>query len=262
MTNVLIGLHGRKYAGKDSAAIGLTTKHGFERVALAGPLKRMVEVYLTSTVGVQETARAMLSKFFEEQGLSTFTRMQLMSPENLHTPTTYLNNRTVWYTLNELEAWGVVHVGGAFWRGEDFGPGISPEKLPCYIEGALKETPLTVCNGKSARHMMQTLGTEWGRQRLGQNIWVDVALRRCSTLRRAVVTDVRFDNEAQAIRNNGGYVIEIIREGQPSGADAHASEMGVSPDLIDARVYNNSSIEELQSRLIRQVDRLMLSPAL
>lgn len=259
VNKLIIGLHGAKYAGKDTAALGLIEQRGFGRVVLAGPLKRMVEVYLSSTVGVEETVIKMMDKFFEEQGVAGYTRSQLLSPDGRQMPTSYLNGHKTNYAINELHAWGATHIGGPFWRGEGEGPGISDGKMPCYIEGALKETPVSVLNGKTARHIMQTLGTEWGRQRLGQSLWTDVALRRAETMPLCVITDVRFDNEAQAVASAGGVVIKILREGMGPSGDAHASEAGVSAHLIHDTVYNNGSVVDLQSRLIKKADAILLS---
>lgn len=61
-----------------------------------------------------------------------------------------------------------------------------------------------------------------------------------------VISDCRFDNEAQAIRERGGLVIlvESSRDGLPE-PDAHASESGVDPFLIDGTLHNNGLISDL-----------------
>ena len=40
------------------------------------------------------------------------------------------------------------------------------------IDGDLKEVPCELLGGKTPRHAMQTLGTEWGRDLISQNLWV------------------------------------------------------------------------------------------
>jgi hypothetical protein len=58
-----------------------------------------------------------------------------------------------------------------------------------------------------------------------------------------VVSDIRFDNEAAAIRDLGGVVICIERRAaQP--IVPHKSELGVSASQIDVTVANSSSIAE------------------
>src|SRR4051812_35641591 len=46
------------------------------------------------------------------------------------------------------------------------------------VDGPKKEAPLTEFGGRSPRQMMQTLGTEWGRDLIHADIWITVARRR------------------------------------------------------------------------------------
>ena len=106
--------------------------------------------------------------------------------------------------------------------------------------------------GHSPRQLLQTLGTEWGRNTISQTIWVDTAMRRVRGLleqgRSVVVTDVRFDNEAAAIKAAGGVIWQVVRgQGSIKGLAArHASEGGVDPLLIDRVLGNWSTIERLR----------------
>jgi hypothetical protein len=106
--------------------------------------------------------------------------------------------------------------------------------------------------GQSPRRLLQTLGTEWGRQVIGDDIWARICLRRAAIslgagFKVVAVPDVRFDNEAAAIREAGGKIVRIVR---PSGcvtseAMRHSSEAGISDDLIDATIVNGGSMDEL-----------------
>jgi len=106
--------------------------------------------------------------------------------------------------------------------------------------------------GHSPRQLLQTLGTEWGRDTISPTIWVDTAMRRVRGLleqgRSVVVTDVRFDNEAAAIKAAGGVIWQVVRgQGSIKGLAArHASEAGVDPMLIDRVLGNWSTIERLR----------------
>ena len=62
---------------------------------------------------------------------------------------------------------------------------------------------------------------------------------------RLVITDVRFDNEAMAIREAGGTVWRILREGVAQ-VNAHVSEAGVRRDLIDGDIKNYGTVDELR----------------
>jgi hypothetical protein len=60
-------------------------------------------------------------------------------------------------------------------------------------------------------HLMQTAGTEWGRDRVHPELWVRSLFARLPA--GGLVPDVRFANEAHAIRRRGGVVIRVSRPG-------------------------------------------------
>jgi hypothetical protein len=114
-----------------------------------------------------------------------------------------------------------------------------------HIEGDLKEMPCDLLGGQTPRHAMQTLGTEWGRGLIHPDLWIMLARDRIVTAMAAgfnvVVDDVRFENEAALIRELGGYVVDVTRDG--AGAGAHSSESGVAADLT---YQNNGCLGELR----------------
>lgn len=58
-----------------------------------------------------------------------------------------------------------------------------------------------------------------------------------------LVTDVRFDNEAERIKELGGEVWRIVRDG--SGAGEHASEVELPGELVNVTIDNNESMLNL-----------------
>lgn len=103
------------------------------------------------------------------------------------------------------------------------------------IEGDLKEKPHPVLCGETPRHAMQTIGTQWGRQLIGPDLWVNVAVESTlAVLSRGgsvVIDDCRFENEAGAIRHHGGEIIQIRRPGV-GPVNAHPSEnLPANPDF-------------------------------
>jgi hypothetical protein len=99
----------------------------------------------------------------------------------------------------------------------------------------------------SPRSWAQWLGTEVGRELHGEECWIRLMRREWARVRNRVdgmvVSDIRFDNEAAAIRDLGGVVICIERRAaQP--IVPHKSERGVSASLIDVTIINNGSIAE------------------
>ncbi|KVD68710.1 hypothetical protein BGV47_16210 [Burkholderia ubonensis] len=120
----------------------------------------------------------------------------------------------------------------------------------------VKEDPVPWL-GKSPRQMLQTLGTEWGRVLVNENIWVLVAMDEVARTRRfsaksSVITDVRFDNEADAIRQRGGRIIHVARPDAVEVA-VHASEAGVHKEHGDFTVINDGSLHDLYAK----VDEIM-----
>lgn len=105
-----------------------------------------------------------------------------------------------------------------------------------------KETPEPRAYGLTPRYLAQTLGTDWGRAMVNENIWVDAALRRAQEESSLIVfTDVRFENEARAIRDLGGKVIRIVRPAHEGKEDAHASEQPLPDELVDLVVINEEN---------------------
>lgn len=118
--------------------------------------------------------------------------------------------------------------------------GATPADIERMIEGDLKEIPSDLLNGKSPRHAMQTLGTEWGRNCIHEDLWVDAAMR--GALRPTVFDDCRFPNEAAAIRAAGGAIIEIQRP-SVGPVNGHVSEKLPEPDWV---LYNQGNLETLK----------------
>lgn len=110
--------------------------------------------------------------------------------------------------------------------------------------------------GRSPRYLLQTLGTEWGRNLVSPDIWINAALSRVGKYEDAVIADVRFDNEADAIIERGGLVLYVIREGwhclEKETAE-HASERGVALEKIDAFVENSGSVDRLLERVMQLI---------
>lgn len=101
--------------------------------------------------------------------------------------------------------------------------------------------------GKSPRQMLQTLGTDWGREMVCDRIWVEVASRRIERIRgNVVVTDVRFDNEAEMLKQRFGAAIwKVVRPGATTCV-WHPSERGVSDHLIDQIIDNGGDLAALE----------------
>ena len=109
------------------------------------------------------------------------------------------------------------------------------------LNGDLKETPSPYLADQTPRYAMQRLGTEWGRQQMADSLWVDIALEKAKKARRAVITDVRFPNEVQAIKDADGQVWRISRPGRPVGVgEEHSSEILIDTLPVDKIITNDA----------------------
>ena len=106
-----------------------------------------------------------------------------------------------------------------------------------------KRTNIPFFQGKTYRELCQSLG-DWGRDEVSTDMWVDTLLERTFEYDAVVIDDVRFPNEAKAIRGRGGFLIKIIRDSATRPNDHH-SEGGLENEKFDAVLTNNGSIEEL-----------------
>lgn len=132
---------------------------------------------------------------------------------------------------------------------------------PCDFEGDQKEQPLPWL-GRSPRELMQSLGTEWGRDKVHPELWLLLAAQNLDLLARThdtasgfVVSDLRFENEAQFIRARGGVVIHLYRPSAPA-VNAHVSEDGIRHTEQDLVLANYGSVDELHQNLNSIVDIL------
>jgi len=103
--------------------------------------------------------------------------------------------------------------------------------------------------GVSVRHMLQTLGTEWGRQCIHPEIWVRCWKGRAQQYSAVVADDVRFPNEAAMIKLLGGEMWRIDRPDVPR-EHGHASEGSLDGyDGFDRFITNDGTIDDLISKL-------------
>lgn len=104
--------------------------------------------------------------------------------------------------------------------------------------------------GKSPRQLLQTLGTEWGRNQVNRTLWIDLAEQELDSLAGldVVFTDVRFADEAAMIRSRGGIIVRMLRA-EASAVHPHVSEAGFALQEGDREIHNNSTLFDLYDKL-------------
>ncbi|HET9574532.1 MAG TPA: hypothetical protein VFP29_12490 [Methyloceanibacter sp.] len=123
------------------------------------------------------------------------------------------------------------------------------------LDGDEKHSPLDEFGGVTPVHLKQTLGYEWGRTRVDSGLWVALWKRDVEALagQAVVADDLRFANEASAVRTVGGIVIRIERPGisRPDRAsDRHARDIA-----CDLTVVNDKGLGELFRAVEQAIDR-------
>lgn len=105
--------------------------------------------------------------------------------------------------------------------------------------------------GVTPRVLMQSLGTQWAREH-NPEFWL-IALQHRSSCGYTVISDVRFENEAEFIRSNGGLLIHVQRPSAPIAESGHISERPVEVKQGDALIVNNSTIDVFTKHVIAAV---------
>ena len=108
-----------------------------------------------------------------------------------------------------------------------------------------KKEPIPLL-GKSPRELMQTLGTEWGRDHIHPDLWVFLAAQRFLKAGSGmIIPDVRFENEADFVRSRGGVLLHMSKFDAPL-PNGHVSNAPVKQLERDIFVCNDGDLTTLQ----------------
>lgn len=137
--------------------------------------------------------------------------------------------------------------------------GMDEDMAERFINGDLKEAHCPAL-GTSSRYAQQELGTEWGRDRISPNLWVNILVARMDRMRaqgamRFVIDDVRMENEARMVgdrvslwRTGGLYRMEPLGEHRRQ-PPAHRSEDGLPSSFISATIKHDYTLAGLHAVL-------------
>ena len=115
--------------------------------------------------------------------------------------------------------------------------------------------PMTV------RELLQILGTDALRNNLHPDTWVNALM--CDYIPYSInsgdykkyesnwiITDLRFPNEMQAVKANGGITIKVIRPNDKDiPLDLHPSETALDDAEFDYEIVNDGTIEDLRDKV-------------
>lgn len=144
----------------------------------------------------------------------------------------------------------------------------TPFKLKAVVGGwPVREVLGPDPKSDETRAHLQVEGTEMGRKRRGEDVWIRYAeadLYRLARygVRGVVYDDVRFPNEADWIQSLGGVTIRLERDGaglEGTAAD-HPSEREAGAVQTEWIVDNNRSVDEtlrVIARLVFPDDRFL-----
>lgn len=117
--------------------------------------------------------------------------------------------------------------------------------------------------GMTLRWFLQNFGTEAVRNNIHQNAWVNALFADYNPIKpdkvpfnypNWIITDMRFPNEFQAVKDRGGICVRITRPYQmPQGMDEiarpttpiHLSEAALDKHVFDYEINNSGTIDEL-----------------
>jgi hypothetical protein len=122
------------------------------------------------------------------------------------------------------------------------------------LDGRLKRDIIPGLNC-SPTHLQQTLGTEWGRVLVEDNIWLKILDKKIEYIKSANTNfvffndSIRFHNEAEWMRSHYGKLIRIVDPRKKDDQDEHPSEQEGSSIEVDYTIINNGSIDILRDKL-------------
>jgi hypothetical protein len=113
---------------------------------------------------------------------------------------------------------------------------------------------------QEVRRSLQRIGQ--GIRKIDPDYWVRNLLERMAYVREVtgapiVVTDVRYENEADALRRDGFYLVRIVRKADASGftmeqtrAMLHESETALDSYPADVTIRNDGDVIDLHTAVL------------
>lgn len=129
------------------------------------------------------------------------------------------------------------------------------------VYGSLKEMPIEELGRKSSRQLQQTLGTEWGRNMVHPEIWLNTVKLKIAMYQKlalnVVIDDLRFPNEYDMLKaRDDAVLIKVVRPGF-TYKGGHGSEGLLDDRSFDHIIYNDGGTDSWQRNLYEQAARII-----
>lgn len=115
-------------------------------------------------------------------------------------------------------------------------------------EGKEHQIPVV---GRSFRDLARTLGTEWGRNLVDQDLWTNIAKQKILepfNEDRVCVDDMRFQNEADLLRFHGFKLVKVVRD--TGRQDSHTSDTALANfEGWNHVITNDGTLEEFYEKI-------------
>jgi hypothetical protein len=154
--------------------------------------------------------------------------------------------------LEEQSGWEVRKFAGKL---KDIAEHLTGIPLEKFEDQEFKKTDMGPEWGMTVRDFLQKLGTDTMRMGLHPNVWVNALMAdykkveynddEQSEYPNWVITDVRFENEAKAIKEKNGIIIRVNRP-DVNPINDHPSEIGLDHWNFDYKIANVSDVFDLK----------------
>lgn len=138
---------------------------------------------------------------------------------------------------------------------------LHPNTIKYYFAAPLKQEVARACgvsveyidaHKANFRLILQGWGTNFRRDLHDKNYWVrkmEIAIAHLEKFNTVVIPDVRFKNEYDFIKKNGGKVLRVSRA--TGMQDTHPSETELDKEKFDEIILNDSTIDHLIEQVVK-----------
>lgn len=267
----LIGLYSPvPGCGKDTLADHLTARHGYVNVKTVAPLKAMLAVLYTALGYDDHQLPDLLNgpnrdttEIFPEQNHDMRYTAHYGIALRMLGPTGGGHGARrghVMHACRHIGPHGLFAICGYSpsndWSETRDGDEITCPK--CLRRLAKRSTERQYRAPITARDLPQSLGDEWGRQRIHPDIWITCLARTIARHHQhgtpVVITDLRYPNELALARQAGATTWHITcQTALDKNHKPHISNHGLDHERFDAYIRNDGSVDELH----QQADHLL-----